>query len=181
MPSSGLVTQATPSYRRDPRGERAGAAAGPRTDPTPQPGSCSRQKNEPRGLEKWRPLLAAGAPFPIIHPGHATSTTVAQFSSAGSSWGVVTLCPYSQGAWKGAGTRPWRGHPHRVPLVSPHQSVGADVQTLVPQQRGQGSSSTEPVSPIGGCLAVGREGKWPHHSLCLIRGRGYIVVEHQRK
>lgn len=79
VPSSGAATQATPSDRRDRRGERARAGAEPLMDPTPQLRSCRRRENEPSGHEKWRPLPAAGAPFPLPilairpPPGHSTA------------------------------------------------------------------------------------------------------------
>lgn len=125
VPSSGAATQATPNDRRDPRGERAGAAAGPRMDPTPQPRSCSGRENEPSGLEKWRPLPAARKPLPLpilaIQPplGHSAP----QHSSVQSSWVGDGGPPHTTPA----AMEPWRGRPHRIwsPVWSLHTNLWA--------------------------------------------------------
>lgn len=58
----------------------------------------------------------------------------AQSGRPGSGVGVAIHCPYRRGAWEGAPTE----CDHRARLVPPHQSVGADVQTLLQSKGTQG-------------------------------------------
>lgn len=130
-------------------GTREVSARGPRLGrawtPRPNPGPAAAGKMSPAALRNGDPCRppVSLSPYPSwLSNLHLVTAphSIAQSSRPGSGMGVATHYPCRYGAME-------RAPPPNlvVCLVSPHQYLGTDVQTLL-YQRDPGHSSADPAS-----------------------------------